>query len=118
MDLIRREDIRPRTAGGLELHTLLDSTNSGSRRVTLTRVTTPPGTTSARHAHDGAEQIWIALEGEGLLLLAGERTAPFRAGDVARFAEGDVHGFENTGAEPFVHIAVTAPPIGPARSAS
>ena len=27
------------------------------------------------------------------------------------FAEGDVHGFESTGAEPFVYIAVTSPPI-------
>lgn len=115
MDLIRREDLRTRASGELELQTLLDPENSGCRRLTLTRVTTPPGTTSPRHAHDAAEQIWIALHGEGTLLLADDRTAPFRAGDVARFAEGDAHGFTNTGTEPFVHIAVTAPPIGPAR---
>lgn len=111
MELIRREDIKTVPGSGVELQHLLNSGNSTSQRVTLTRVITPPGATSPPHAHETMEQVWIALDGEGTLLLAGDRTEPFRAGDVARFAEGDLHGFTNTGTAPFVHIAVTAPAV-------
>ena len=55
--------------------------------------------------------MWVALRGAGTLLFANDATAPFSAGDVARFAEGDVHGFQNTGPGPFEYLAVTAPPI-------
>ena len=47
----------------------------------------------------------------GVLLLAGNQERPFQAGDVARFAEEDVHGLRNDGAEEFVYLSVTAPPI-------
>jgi len=41
----------------------------------------------------------------------GAATAPFAEGDVVRFAEGDVHGLENTGSVEFVYLSVTSPPI-------
>lgn len=111
MELIRREDIPTVPGTGVMLEHLLYAGNSASQRVTLTRVTTPPGATSPPHAHAVSEQVWIALAGAGTLLLEGGRTETFRAGDVVRFADGDLHGFTNTGAEPFVHIAVTAPAV-------
>lgn len=36
---------------------------------------------------------------------------PFQEGDVVRFAEGDMHGFKNTGAVEFIYMSVTSPPI-------
>jgi len=30
---------------------------------------------------------------------------------VVRFAEGDMHGFKNTGAVEFIYMSVTSPPI-------
>ncbi len=54
---------------------------------------------------------WIALEGAGTLLLADGATRAFMAGEVARFADGEVHGFENTSDAPFVYLSVTSPPI-------
>ena len=71
----------------------------------------PPEVTNPLHNHTSSEQVWVALEGEGTLLLAGGETVPFRAGDVARFSEGEMHGFTNTGEVPFVYISVTSPPI-------
>ena len=53
----------------------------------------------------------MALAGRGTLLLADAGRRPFAAGDVVRFADADLHGFENTGAEPFVYLSVTAPPL-------
>ena len=57
-----------------------------------------------------SEQIWVALEGNGMLLPDDERTEPFSAGDVVRFADGDLHGFRNVSNVPFVYFSVTAPP--------
>lgn len=90
---------------------LLSPANSASSRVTITRVTVDPGAVQARHAHASSEQTWVALAGSGILLLGDGGTRPIATGDVARFAEGDVHGLENRGREPFVYLAVTAPPI-------
>ena len=70
--------------------------------MTITRVTVDAGASQPRHAHDASEQVWIALQGSGELLLANEETQPITAGQIARFEEGDLHGFENTGKEPFV----------------
>lgn len=35
----------------------------------------------------------------------------FKAGDVVRFADKDVHGLLNDGETEFVYVSVTAPPI-------
>ena len=85
--------------------------NSSSRRVTITRVTVEPGAVNPPHRHPASEQIWVALEGNGILLLDHERTEPFSAGDVVRFADGDLHGFRNASDVPFVYLSVTAPPV-------
>jgi quercetin dioxygenase-like cupin family protein len=39
------------------------------------------------------------------------RPVAFTAGEVVRFADGDIHGFKNTETEPFVYLSVTAPAI-------
>jgi len=79
--------------------------------VTITRVTVAPGAKNPPHAHAASEQVWVALRGSGLLLLEGAATAPFAEGDVVRFAEGDVHGLENTGSVEIVYLSATSPPI-------
>ena len=35
----------------------------------------------------------------------------FDAGDVVRFADGDIHGLYNNSDSEFVYISVTSPPI-------
>ena len=90
---------------------LLSPHNSRSTRLTVTRVTVEPGATQPRHVHDASEQVWIALSGSGRLLLDGGAAVPFAAGQVVRFAEGDVHGLHNTGVEPFAYLSITSPPI-------
>jgi mannose-6-phosphate isomerase-like protein (cupin superfamily) len=111
MDIIRRDQIGEYANPGVTSRQLLYPGNAPSARVTITHVTLLPGAANARHTHAGSEQTWFALEGSGELLLADGATAPFGEGDVARFAPGDVHGLRNTGAVPFVYIAVTAPPL-------
>jgi len=45
------------------------------------------------------------------LLLSDGGEQPFSAGELVRFADGDIHGFQNTSAVPFEYISVTSPPI-------
>ena len=111
MEIIRRDQVPVLTASGIVSHQLLFPENSASTRVTITKVVVDPGAVNTRHRHATSEQVWIALRGAGILLLANDATAPFAEGDVVRFAEGDVHGFRNTGTVPFEYLAVTAPPI-------
>ncbi|MCL2195183.1 MAG: cupin domain-containing protein [Oscillospiraceae bacterium] len=96
---------------GVASEQLLFPENSTSKRVTITRVTVPPGAEQPRHTHKKSEQIWIALSGCGLLLLADEQTKEFTAGDVVRFAAKDVHGLKNASDENFQYMSVTSPPI-------
>ena len=111
MELIQASAIKTFSNAGVESEQLLFPENSASERVTITRVTVPPGTEQPRHTHEASEQIWVALRGEGLLLLADGQTKAFAAGDVARFADGDVHGLKNESGAAFQYMSVTAPPI-------
>jgi len=111
MEMIRKGSATTLSKPGVQSEQLVFPENSPSRRVTITRVTVSPQAINAPHRHTSSEQIWVALAGRGTLLLDEERTEPFAAGDVARFADGDLHGLHNTGDTPFVYIAVTSPPI-------
>jgi quercetin dioxygenase-like cupin family protein len=111
MEIIRSDEIPVLANPGVRSHQLLFPENSSSSRVTITRVVLQPGATNPRHRHAASEQVWVALRGAGLLLLADDATMPFAEGDVVRFEEGDIHGLLNTGATEFEYLAVTAPPL-------
>ena len=111
MEFIPGSKIKAFSNSGVESQQLLFPENSSSSRVTITRVTIAPGAGSPRHRHETSEQVLVALSGSGTLLLGGGESRPIEAGDVVRFADGDIHGVENTGAFPFIYLAVTSPPI-------
>ncbi len=111
MEFLTEAEFKRLSNPGVTSLQLLSPHNSGSARITITRVTVEPGAVQPRHAHATSEQVWIALAGSGTLLLGDGQTRTFTAGEVVRFADGDVHGFENTGAEAFVYLSITSPPI-------
>ena len=111
MEFINGSDIRTLSNPGVASRQLLSPGNSTSRRVTITEVHLEPGASQPRHTHKTSEQIWYALAGEGMLLLADGTQQRFAAGDVVRFEDGDVHGLCNDGSCEFVYLSVTAPPI-------
>lgn len=111
MELIRRSEVRVLSNSGVESHQLLFPENSSSSRVTITKVVVAPGAINPPHRHETSEQVWVAISGAGILLLGDERSLPIQDGDVVRFADGDLHGFKNTGSDPFVYMSVTSPPI-------
>ncbi|MDX1375792.1 MAG: cupin domain-containing protein [Burkholderiales bacterium] len=111
MELIRAGQIQVFSNSGVRSRQLLFPENSASTRLTITRVTVKPGARNPPHRHPASEQVWVALRGRGRLLLDAGRFEPFAEGDVVRFADGELHGFENTGEAEFEYLSVTAPPI-------
>ena len=55
---------------GVTSKQLLSPENSKSQRVTITRVLIEPGAVNPPHKHEGSEQVWVALQGSGHLLVA------------------------------------------------
>lgn len=111
MEFIKSTDIVGLSNPGVVSRQLLNPDNSQSTRVTITEVHLEAGACQPRHTHEASEQIWYATSGKGLLLLADGMEKEFSAGDVVRFADGDIHGLKNSGDCEFVYISVTAPPI-------
>lgn len=111
MEFIKAEDIIDLANPGVVSRQLLNPDNSSSKRVTITEVHLEVGASQPRHTHDASEQIWYATKGCGKLLLENNTKKEFKAGDVVRFADKDIHGLLNDGNTEFVYISVTAPPI-------
>ncbi|WP_027728452.1 cupin domain-containing protein [Treponema sp. C6A8] len=111
MEFIKASEIKELSNPGVVSRQLLNPENSSSERVTITEVHLIPGAVQPRHTHDASEQIWYATKGSGKLLLADGKEKEFKAGDVARFADKDVHGLLNDGDGEFIYVSVTAPPI-------
>ncbi len=111
MEFIPKDKIKVLKADFQDSHQLLWGENSNSQRITITKVFVHPGKVNGRHQHPHSEQIWVALSGKGTLLLDGDKTMSFEAGDVVRFEEGDTHGIFNDSDEEFCYLSVTAPPI-------
>ena len=111
MEFINSENIKELSNPGVVSRQLINPENSKSERVTITEVHLDVGASQPRHKHNTSEQIWYAIQGIGKLLLADEKEIIFKAGDVVRFADNDIHGLLNDGDAEFVYISVTSPPI-------
>ena len=111
MELIRAGEATVLSNSGVTSHQLLFPENSKSQRITVTRVVVARGAKNPPHRHPASEQIWVALRGKGQLILDGGRVVPFHAGDLVRFEDNDLHGFENTGEGEFEYLSVTSPPV-------
>lgn len=111
MVFINSENIKELSNPGVVSRQLINPESSKSERVTITEVHLDVGASQPRHKHDTSEQIWYAVQGSGKLLLADDKEMIFKAGDVVRFADNDIHGLLNDGDTEFVYISVTSPPI-------
>lgn len=111
MELIRASEVAVLSNAGITSRQLLFPENSTSGRITITRVTVAVGARNPPHRHAASEQVWVALRGAGHLIVEGGKVVAFAAGDVARFEDNDLHGFENTGPTEFEYLSVTSPPV-------
>jgi mannose-6-phosphate isomerase-like protein (cupin superfamily) len=56
----------------------------------------PAGASVGRHLHNGVEEVYFVVSGEGVAKV-NEETAPIRKGDAVPIRTKDVHSFENSG---------------------
>lgn len=65
--------------------------------------TLPVGAMVGEHPHEGNEQFYLIVEGEGEVYLCGE-THPVKPWSIAMIKSGGSHGIKNTGDKPLVYI--------------
>jgi mannose-6-phosphate isomerase-like protein (cupin superfamily) len=82
---------------------------AGSRLVDFRISTYQPMSYVEPHTHKVQEQIYHVLEGEGLMVLDGERRVA-RAGDFIFIPPGVEHAIYNTGRVDLTFFVVTTPP--------
>lgn len=58
----------------------------------------PPGTSEGLHRHQGVEEVYYVIRGQGEVRV-GMETAPLNAGDAVPLRLGEAHSFRNNGAE-------------------
>jgi len=64
-----------------------------------------PGATIGRHMHQGVEEIWYVMNGEGTVTVDGE-TARLGTWDAVPVRTKEVHSFENTGSQDLEFMVV------------
>jgi len=73
----------------------------------LVRITIKPGGTNRLHSHEDREQIYIILQGEGVMQV-GEEKEEAKAGDAILLPAQIPHGFFNTGKKTAVILLLAA----------
>ena len=111
MQIFSDSDFTVRVRDGIVSRYLLTSGNAPASRATITQISVPSNASQDRHLHERSEQIWVALEGCGNLLLADGGTRLLKAGEIARFGEGVIHGVTNSESGAFVYMSITIPPL-------
>lgn len=94
---------------GVVSHQLIGESNAPDANYNFTDVTVQPDAIQPRHTHEASEQTWYCISGHGVLLLKDNTEKDFKAGDVARFEKGDVHGMHNRSDQPVRYVSVTNP---------
>ena len=68
--------------------------------------TLPPGAGVGNHAHEGNEEAYFILEGDGVYIDSDGQEYPVAKGDFTLCREGESHGLFNKSSAPLVFAAV------------
>ena len=71
----------------------------------VSEVTLDPGASIGEHRHEGSEELYLLLEGEGVATLDGA-SFPVGSGDAYLTKDGHTHGLANCTEEPLRFLAV------------
>lgn len=102
------KEIREQMRGGkgaVEIEHWFKPDAFGAKVRLCARMTLAPGCSIGTHTHNGEDEIYLVLSGEGSIQENGE-WVPIRAGDAILTGKGGSHGVENNGKEPLVIAAV------------
>ena len=96
--------------GGQRSYLLLGGGQFGSRNLSITWVDCEPGSEQPLHAHPSEEQVYVIVQGHGVMR-CGEETQEVSAGTMVYVPPGTAHAIRNTGDELLVYVSATSPPF-------
>lgn len=96
--------------GGQVSYLLLTKGQFGSERLSITWVDGQPGSQQALHAHPAQEQVFVIVQGWGLMLVDGEERE-VTPGTLIFIPPGATHAIRNIGREPLTFVSATVPPF-------
>lgn len=82
---------------------------STAKRMQVVVMSIPPDGDVGEERHERVEQILVAVEGEGTVIVNGV-ASPFRTGDMVFLRPGAKHNFINTGKTPLKLFTIYSPP--------
>lgn len=94
--------------GGALSKALVDTENSGSKRIDFRISRYAPMAYVQEHVHKVQEQIYYVLEGEGVLTVGADKHL-MKPHDYVYVTPGVPHSFHNTGLDGLVFLVVTTP---------
>ncbi|MEG0294192.1 cupin domain-containing protein [Enterococcus sp.] len=68
-----------------------------------------PGQEIPKHAHSGADDLWICIQGTGTFYPGNNEEVEITVGDLVFSRPGEQHGMKNTGTERFICVGVAGP---------
>lgn len=94
--------------GRMEVRILLDTDGAGAEHGALSWLEGTPDAVVAEHRHEGAAEILLVEDGEGVMTLGDEEIA-VRPGAAIYVPEGTLHSFRGAGTRPLRAIQIYAP---------
>ena len=102
------------------LFKLSEVAKSNDKEATKTAVYTSDSTTAAvwvvkpnqfipTHKHTTSDDLWICIEGSGVVYPEKDKEVPFCKGDMLLSEKDAQHGLKNTGSEDLILVSVIAP---------
>ncbi len=104
--------------GGQVSHLLLAPGQFGTENLSVTWVEGEPGSEQAVHSHEGREQVYVIVQGQGAMRV-GDEVQEVGPGTLIYVPPGTGHSIKNIGAERLIYVSSTSPPfeIAPGNSA-
>lgn len=94
----------------LRSHILMDAGELGSRHLSVTWVEVSPGADQALRSHEEAEQVYVVVEGEGDVTVAGDSQRLGR-GDLVMVPPATDHNLANPGEGSFALLSIQSPAV-------
>jgi mannose-6-phosphate isomerase-like protein (cupin superfamily) len=89
---------------------LLTAGDAGSENLSVTWVEGEPESEQERHAHADSEQVYVIVQGKGLMHVAGEEEE-VGPGTLVFVPKGALHSIRNLDTEKLVYVSATSPPF-------
>lgn len=104
--------------GGQVSHLLLAPGQFGTENLSVTWVEGEPGSEQAVHSHEGREQVYVIVQGQGAMRV-GDEVQEVGPGTLIYVPPGTGHSIKNIGDERLIYVSSTSPPfeIAPGNSA-